>query len=210
MKAVIKIIAITLISSLMLCPGLWAKETEGPYVDAYSSASDTKTTLAGPALGDVAEVLQAGSSIFATAADAKAPGYEAKMGIIANVMSTNPNGSIGMSTIGEWGYTKGGKVDTVKIQLTEGQNALNLAAPDKRGTLFIPELTVGDQTGRYFVHFKVVHVDVLAYSDAAYEAGKFNSHYSGQEKKKRQFTLTGEVLSIEEVSQSVKLGFKMP
>jgi hypothetical protein len=210
MKAVAKIVSITLFSSLLLCPGLWAKVKKGQYVDAYSSASDTKTTLAGPALAKVTDALQAGSSIFATAADAKAPGYEAKMGIIANIMSANPNGSIGMSTIGEWGYTKGGEADTVKIQLTEGQNALNLAHLDRRGTLFIPELAVGDEAGRYFVHFKVVHVDVLEYSDEAYEAGKFNSHYSGQAKKKRQFTLTGEVLSIEEVSSSVKLVFKMP
>jgi len=53
-------------------------------------------------------------------------------------------------------------------------------------------------------------VDELKYSDEAYEAGRFNAHYSGQAKKKSQFTLTCEVLSIEEVSTSVKLGFKMP
>jgi hypothetical protein len=210
MKFAVTIVAVTLISSLLMCPNLCAEDAECPQVDAYSSASDTKTTLVGPALDEVAEALQADSSIFATAADAKAPGYEAKMGVIANIMSANPNGSIGMSTIGEWGYTKGTETDTVKIQLTEGQNALNLASVDRRGTLFIPELTVGEKAGRYFVHFKVTHVDTLEYSAEAYEAGKFNSHYSGAEKKKSQFTLTGEVLSIEEVSKSVKLGFKMP
>jgi hypothetical protein len=210
MKSIIRIVLITLISSLMLCPGLWAGDKKGRHVDAYSSASDTKTLLAGPALDAVAKVLQAGSSELATAAEARAPGYEARRGIIANVMSTNPNGSIGMSTISEWGYARGGEADTVQIQLTEGQNALNLASLDRRGTLFIPELTVGEKAGRYFVHFKVIQVDTLAYSDEAYEAGKFNSHYSGAAQEKSQFTLTGEVLAVEEVSKSVKLGFQMP
>jgi hypothetical protein len=210
MKLVVKIVAATLISSLLLCPGLWAGDTERPYVDAYSSASDTKTTLTGPAFDAAAEALQAGSTEFTSASEAKAPGYVEKRGVTGHVMSTNPDGSVGISTIGMWIYEHGSGADTIKLQLTEGQNALNLAALDRRGTLFVPGLTVGEKEGRYFVHFKVTHVDELKYSDEAYEAGKFNSHYSGAAKKKSQFTLTGEVLSVEEVSTSVKLGFKMP
>lgn len=210
MKSVVKIVCITLVSSLVLCPGLWAKDKKSTYVDAYSSASDTKTTLTGPAFDAAAEALQAGSAKFASAAEAKAPGYEAKMGTTGYIMSTNPDGSIGISTIGMWIYSHGGAADTVKLQLTEGQNALNLAGVDRRGTLFVPGLTVDGKEVRYFVHLKVVHVDELKYSDEAYEAGKFNTHYSGAQKKKSQFTLTCEVLSIEEVSMSVKLGFKMP
>ena len=210
MRFIVNIVAITLISSLLPCTGLWASDKESPYVDAYSSASDTKTTLTGSALNEAAEVIQAASSKLATKAETKAPGYEAKPGVIANVMSTNPNGSIGMSTISQWNYVEGDEADTVTMQLTEGQNALNLASIDCRGTLFIPELTVGEEAGRYFVHFKVIHVDTLAYSDEAYEAGKFNSYYTGQAKKKSQFTIVGEVLAVEEVSKSVKLGLKMP
>jgi hypothetical protein len=208
MKTVSRIIIISVVSSLMLCSGLWAEA--GSYVDAYSSASDTKTTLTGPAFDAAAGALEAGSAVFASAADAKAPGYEEKMGATGHIMSTNPDGSVGISTIGMWIYARGGVADTLKLQLTEGQNALNLAGVDRRGTLFVPGLTVGEKEGRYFVHFKVVDVDKLAYSKEAYEAGKFNAHYSGSEKKKSQFTLTCEVLSIEEVSTSVKLGFKMP
>lgn len=210
MKSVIRIVCIALVSGMVMCPGLWAQDRESPYVDAYSSASDTKTTLAGPAFDASAEALQAGSAEFTTAAEAKAPGYEAKMGTTAHIMSTNPDGSVGISTIGMWIYDHGSGADTLKLQLTEGQNALNLAAIDRRGTLFVPDITVGGKDGRYFVHFKVTHVDELKYSDEAYEAGRFNAHYSGQAKKKSQFTLTCEVLSIEEVSTSVKLGFKMP
>jgi hypothetical protein len=208
MENVPKIIVISLISSLLLCPGLWAEERQ--YVDAYSSASDTKTTLAGPAFDAASDALHAGSAVFASAAEAQAPGYEEKMGVTGHIMSTNPDGSVGISTIGMWIYDRGDAADTLKLQLTEGQNALNLAAPDRRGTLFVPGLTVGDKEGRYFVHFKVTHVHELPYSDEAYKAGKFNAHYSGSKKKKSQFTLTCEVLSIEEVSTSVKLGFKMP
>jgi len=208
MKTVARIVAISFISSLLLCPGLWAKE--GGYVDAYSSASDTKTTLAGPAFDAAAEALEAGSAVFASAAEAKKPGYEEKMGATANIMSTNPDGSVGISTIGMWIYTRGSEADTLKLQLTEGQNALNLAGVDRRGTLFVPGLNVGGKEGRYFVHFKVTDVHELKYSDEAYAAGKFNAHYSGAEKKKSQFTLTCQVLAIEEVSMSVKLGFEMP
>ena len=210
MKPTIKIVSITLISTLLLSPGMRARDKERSYVDAYSSASDTKTTLKGPAFDAAAEALQAGSSSLTSASEAKTPGYVAKMGTIGNVMSTNPDGSVGISTISEWVYVHGGTADTLKLQLTEGQNALNLAAVDHRGTLFVPGLAVDGKEGRYFVHFKVDNVDELKYSDEAYGAGKFNAHYSGKAKKKSQFTLTCEVLSIEEVSSSVKLGFKMP
>lgn len=208
MKPVVKIVCIALISSLMLCPGLCAQDRT--YVDAYSSASDTKTRLTGPAFDAAAEALRAGSAIFTSAAEAKAPGHEEKMAAVGHIMSTNPDGSVGISTIGMWIYTRGSEADTVRIQLTEGQNALNLAGIDRRGTLFVPDLTVDGKEVRYFVHLKVTHVDELKYSDEAYEAGKFNAHYSGAQKKKSQFTLTCEVLAIEEVSTSVKLGMKMP
>jgi hypothetical protein len=210
MKSVIRIICITLVSGLFVCPGLWAQDREKTYVDAYTSASRTKTTLNGAALDAAAEALQAGSADLASAAAAKAPGYKARGGTIGNVMSANPDGSVGISTISQWVYSRESGGDTVKLQLTEGQNALNLAEAGRRGTLFVPDLTVGGKEGRYFVHFKVVGVDILKYSDEAYAAGKFNAYYSGQQDKKSQFTLTCRVLAIEEVATSVKLGTKMP
>ncbi len=210
MKSVIRIVCMTLVAGMFVCPGLWAQDRERTYVDAYTSASSTKMTLNGAALDAAAEALQAGSADLASAAEAKAPGYSARPGTIGNVMSTNPDGSVGISTISQWVYSRGSGGDTVRVQLTEGQNALNLAEVGRRGTLFVSDLTVGGKDVRYFVHFKVVAVDTLKYSDEAYAAGKFNAHYSGQADKKSQFTLTGRVLAIEEVTASVKLGTKMP
>jgi hypothetical protein len=210
MKSIIRIVCTILISGLFICPGLWALDKEKTYVDAYTSASRTKTTLNGAALDAVAEALQAGSADLASATEAKAPGYNPRPGAIGNVMSTNPDGSVGISTISQWVYSRASGGDMVKLQLTEGQNALNLAEADRRGTLFVSDLAVGGKEGRYFVHFKVVGVDILKYSDEAYAAGKFNAHYSGQTDKKSQFTLTCRVLAIEEVTTSVKLGTKMP
>jgi hypothetical protein len=210
MKSVIRIICITLVSGLFVCPGLWAQDKEKIYIDAYTSASRTKTTLNGAAFDAAAEALKAGSADLASAAESKAPGYNARMGTIGNVMSTNPDGSVGISTISQWVYSRESGGDTIKLQLTEGQNALNLAEAGRRGTLFVSDLTVGGKEGRYFVHFKVAGVNTLKYSDEAYAAGKFNAHYSGQSDKKSQFTLTCKVLAIEEVSASVKLGTKMP
>ena len=53
-------------------------------------------------------------------------------------------------------------------------------------------------------------VDVLPYSDQAFDAGQFNFYYSGKAGKKNQYTLTCEVLAIEEVSGSVKLNVVFP
>jgi hypothetical protein len=167
-------------------------------------------TLNGSDFDAAAEALQAGSADLASAAEAKAPGYKPRTGTIGNVMSTNPDGSVGISTISQWVYSRGSGGDTVKLQLTEGQNALNLAEVGRRGSLFLSDLTVGGKEVRYLVHFKVVGVDTLKYSDEAYAAGKFNAYYSGQTDKKSQFTLTCRVLAIEEVTASVKLGTKMP
>ncbi len=210
MKSIIRIPCITLAAVLFVCPGLWAQDKEKVYVDAYTSASRTKTTLSGQDLNVAAEALQTGSADLASAAEVRAPGYIRREGAIANVMSTNPDGSIGISTISQWAYFRENGGDMVKLQLTEGQNALNLAETNRRGSLFVSDLTVGGKDVRYLVHFKVVGVDTLKYSDEAYAAGKFNSHYSGQQDKKSQFTLTCRVLAIEEVAASVKLGTKMP
>lgn len=211
MKFAARTVCFAIFIGLFSIHGLWALDTERAYMDAYSSASDTKTMLTGPAFDAAAGALQAGSSALISAAEAQKTGQDAGgSGTIGNVMSTNPDGSVGVSTISEWVYARGGETDTVMLQLTEGQNALNLAEAGRRGTLFISDLMVDGKSGRYFVHLKVVRVDILKYSDEAFAEGKFNAHYSGKAKKKSQYTLTCDVLAIEEVSSSVKLGFKMP
>ena len=208
MKSVNRIISIILVSGLFLCPGLWAQDKERTYVDAYSSASPTKIMLDGATFDAAAEALQAGSSDLATMAEAKAPGYTTRRGTIGNVMSTNPDGSVGISTISLWAYCRESEGDMLKLQLASGQTTQNLAEVSRRGTLFVSDLTVGDKAVRYFVHFKVIGVDTLKYSDEAYAAGKFNTYYSAQDKK-TQFTITCKVLAIEEVTASVKLGTQM-
>lgn len=209
MKSVIRIISLTLVAGLFVCPGLWAQDKERTYVDAYTSASSTKITLVGAAFDAAAEALTAGSSDLATTAEAKAPGYTPQKGVIGYVMSTNPDGSVGISTINLWAYFRESEGDMIKIQLKEAQSALNLAEVGRRGTLFVSELNVDGKAVRYFVHFKVVDVDILKYSDEAFAAGEFNTYYS-PEGKKSQFTFTCKVLALEEVTASVKLGFKMP
>jgi hypothetical protein len=46
----------------------------------------------------------------------------------------------------------------------------------------------------------------MKYTDEAFNAGLFNSYYSGAAAKKAQYTITCEVLAIEDVGNSVKLG----
>ena len=189
-----------------LVAGVAAWAQSNTYVDAYTSASETKTTLSGDALKAVAKALEAGSSDLANAAKAKTAGYVAPKSYIGNVMSTNPDGSVGISTISQWAYAAKGGTDSLTVQLTHGQNAVNLAATGRRGTLYVPGVTVNGKSGKYFIHFKVTTVDVLKYSDEAFNAGKFNSYYSGKAGKKSQYTLKCDILAIEEVSDSVKLG----
>jgi len=189
---------------------LCAQAKPGDYVDAYTSASETKATLKGDALEAAAKALEAASSDLASLTTAKAPGYKAPKSALGNVMSTNPDGSVGISTISQWAYAVKPGADLLTLQLTYGQNAVNLAGVGKRGTLFVPGLAVNGKASRLFIHFKVVKVDELKYSDAAFDAGKFNFYYSGKAAKKSQFTLSCEVLAMEEVSDSVKLGIAMP
>lgn len=191
---------------LAVCSTAWAQAE----VDAYSSASETKTFLKGDAFEAAAQALQAGSSDLASYAKAKTAGYVAPKSLIGNVMSTNPDGSVGISTISQWSYTVKDGADCATIQLTYGQNALNLARAGNRGTLFVPGVAVDGKNYKYFIHFKVTGVDILEYNDADFNAGKFNFYYSGKDGKKSQYTLTCEVLAIEEVSGSVKLSVTFP
>ena len=63
---------------------------------------------------------------------------------------------------------------------------------------------------RLQIHLKVIKVDVMKYTDEAFNAGLFNSYYSGAVAKKAQYTITCEVRAIEDVGNSVKLGMQMP
>jgi hypothetical protein len=206
MKSISKLAMTVLALVLAVCAGAWGQS----YVDTYTSASESKLALAGDAFTAVATALEAGSSDLANKATAKAAGYTAPKSYIGNVMSTNPDGSVGISTISQWKYVAGSGKGKAVIQLTHGQNALNINAVGARGTLYVPGVTVNGKQGRYFIHFKVAGIDLLKYSDEAFNAGKFNSYYSGAAAKKSQYTFTCDVLAIEEVSDSVKLNVAFP
>ena len=174
-----------LIAAMLLCV-VAAAET----VDAYATASTTKTVLSGDALAAAEEVLMAKSSLLSSADEAKAEGYQAKTGTgIAQIMSINVDGSIGLSSISEWKYENG----KVFVRLTQGQNALNLAKEGATGTLLVK----GD-SGYYIVHLKTVAVTVLEYS--AETAGQFDQYYSGAANALNEFDIEFDVGAIEQTS----------
>ena len=162
-------------------------------VDAYTSASMTKALLSGEELDAAAALLAASGSDLATLAQTKAEGYTAPSGVNAHIMSVNPDGSVGLSTISEWKYVQNADGrDQVIVELTYGQNALNLSEDGARGTLMV----LLDGAG-YLVHLDVVDSDEQVYNDEAYNAGEFDAHYSGAANQLSSYTITCDVLSVE-------------
>lgn len=189
-----KILAFLIASILLLSVGAYASAEPTAEVDAYTSASLTKTTLSGDELTAAAELLVQHGSDLATLADTQVPGYTAPVGSMpAQIMTVNPDGCVGLSTITEFHYypMEDGR-DQVVLELTYGQNAVNLGEPDARGTLLVRI----DGTS-YLVHLDVIDYDEQVYTDEAYAAGEFNAHYSGASNAFSSFTITCEVLSIE-------------
>lgn len=177
-----------LLCAAMLCPMLAIAEE----IDAYASASATKTTLTGEALDAAAALLAANCSDLATLAQTKEEGYTAPTAVTAQIMSINPDGCVGLSTISEWKYVDGADGDQVILELTHGQNALNLSEEGARGTL----LVILEGTS-YLVHLDVLESDEQVYSEEAYNAGEFDAHYSGAPNQLSSYTITCDVLSIE-------------
>lgn len=168
--------------------------TSASVVDAYTSASLTKTALTGDDLAAAAELLAAHCSDLATLAETKAPGYTPPANsTVGQIMTVNPDGCVGLSSISEWMYVPAERGnDQVVLELTYGQNCLNISEPGDRGTLLV---TI-DGTS-YLVHLSTLESDELVYTDEAYAAGEFDSHYSGAESHLSSFTITCEVLAIE-------------
>ena len=177
-----KILAL-LIAALMVC-GVAAAET----ADVYTTASSTKTVLSGDALAAAEEVLMAKSSLLSSADEAKAEGYQPKEGVgTAQIMSINPDGSVGLSTISEWKYEAG----KAYVRLTQGQNALNLAKEGATGTLLVK-----GNGPVYLVHLKTAAVTVLEYS--AETAGQFDQYYSGAANALNEYDIEFDVGAIEQ------------
>lgn len=108
-------------------------------------------------------------------------------------MSVNPDGCVGMSTISEWKYVQNadGKGQVI-VELTHGQNTLNLSKEGARGTLLV--LVDG---ASYLVHLDVLDSDEQVYTVEAYNAREFNVHYSGAANQLSSYTITCEELCIE-------------
>ena len=157
-------------------------------VDAYTTASATKTVLTGDALAEAEAVLAAQSSLLSTVDEAKAEGYQAKEGTTtAQILSINVDGSVGISTISEWKYENG----KVFVKLTQGQNALNLSEIGATGTLLVK-----GNGPVYLVHLKTVAVDVLEYSEAT--AGQFDQFYSGAANALNEYDIEFDAATIEQ------------
>ena len=128
------------------------------------------------------------SSLLSSADEANAEGYVAKEGTTtAQIMSINPDGSVGLSTISEWKYENG----KVYVRLTQGQNALNLSEVGATGTLLVK-----GEGCVYLLHLKTTDVVVLEYSEET--AGQFDQYYSGAENALNEYDITFDVSTIEQ------------
>lgn len=183
-----KMLALLLTAAMMLCAASALAET----VDTYTSASTTKIPVTGDALKALSPVLEAQSSDLPTKAETEAEGYTAKAGTTnAQIMSVNPDGSVGLSTISEWKYTADDANGVVTVKLTYGQNAVNLSTVGARGTLM-----VNANGANCLLHVEVTSVDVLHYTEET--AGQFDAHYSGADAALDEYHITMRVLSIEQ------------
>ena len=186
-------------------------------VDAYTSASLTKSFVTGADLDALAVVLSESGADIATKSQTEAEGYQKMYGKHANIMSVNPDGSIGMSTIGYWRYVnnrangmdavitagdwtftrRGEGADQVVVQLTEGQNALNLVNQDRTTLMVILD------DGTYLLHLAKTDMFEQKFDQAAYDAGLFASGYSGADRAASSFYYVFDVLSIEKTNMLI-------
>lgn len=184
-------------------------------VDAYSSASLTKSYVEGEELTQLASKLSAWGADIATRAQREAPGYKRMYDKNAQIMTVNPDGSVGLSTIANWRYannsggqepfkviagpwafsSRGEGNDQVIIQLTYGQNAININRDDARATLLVK-----DGENAYLLHLKLTDRHEQVFDQAAYEAGEFAATYVGSGTSASSFYFIFNVMSIEKSS----------
>lgn len=183
------------ILSLMLCAALCLMSIAAvaETADTYTTASATKTVLAGEAYDAAAAALVAHCADLATLAETKVEGYAVNPLLVnAQIMSVNTDGSVGLSTISQWKYVDGEK-DQVIVELTAGQNQINLSKPGACGTLLVKI-----DGACYLVHLAVVESDEQVFTQEAFDAGEFNFHYSGAPNQLSSFTITCDVTAIEQ------------
>lgn len=165
--------------------------TETTSTDTVSSASLTRNTLTGDDFDAAIDELVSASNDLATLAETKEDGYEEPTSGYAQVLSTNSDGSVGMSTIHAWNVEKTDTGATITVVMTDGRTISNLINEGDRGTIII------HGSAYYILHVENINTVTLEYSDEAYEAGEFNSAYSGADNKLCEYTVTFNIYDLE-------------
>lgn len=186
-------------------------------VDTYTGASLTKSFVAEADMAALAATLTTMGADIATTKQASAPDYVKMYGSHVDVITVNPDGCPGLSTIGYWRYVdnheggadvkitagdwtytrRGTGADQVVFQLTEGQNALNLAAQGVGGRCTI--MVKVDRT-TYLIHLNTVEIYEQKFTQEAYDAGEFATGYSGADRAATSYYFVCDVLSIEQTT----------
>ena len=186
-------------------------------VDAYPGASLTKSFLTEETIAGLAEAFSANGADIATTKEASAPDYVKMYNAHVNVLTVNPDGCPGLSTIGywryvdnheggvdvkisagDWSYTRRGEGgDQGVFQLTDGQNARNLAGQGVGGRCTI-QVKVARTT--YLIHLTTVEIFEQKFTQEAYEAGEFATGYSGADRQATSYYFVCDVLSIEQTT----------
>ena len=106
-------------------------------------------------------------------------------------MSTNSDGYVSMSTIHAWKVEKDGDEATIKVVMTDGKTISNLITKGAKGTILV------HGSAYYLMHVENVETVTLEYSDENYEAGLFNSAYSGKDAQLNEYTVTFRINELE-------------
>ena len=205
-----KKIAVVLLAMMLLLTSVTSLAEE---VDAYSSASMTKLELEDDVEASAAAALSQNGSDLASKAQSEEEGYTRNPSQFGYILTTNPDGCPGISTIGSWRYVdnrtqaagsvtvnagdkvienRGEGADQVFFALSYGQNVQNLI-DNGRGTLLVKL-----EEGIYLVHLKVADYYEFPYDDAALEAGLYPVQYTGAEAHLSVYYISCDVMGIEE------------
>ena len=186
-------------------------------VDTYTGASLTKSFVAEGDMAALAATLTTMGADIATTKEASAPDYVKMYGAHVNVITVNPDGCPGLSTIGywryvdnheggadvkitagDWTYTRRGEgADQVVFQLTDGQNARTLAGQGIGGRCTIQ---VKIERTNYLIHLNTVEIFEQVFTQEAYDAGEFATGYSGADRQATSYYFVCDVLSIEQTT----------
>lgn len=165
--------------------------TSETVTDTVTSASSTRIHLEGDDFTSAIDELVSISNDLATKAETEVEGYEELTSGVAQVMSTNIDGYVSMSTIHAWKVEKDGDEATIKVVMTDGKTISNLITKGAKGTILV------HGSAYYLMHVENVETVTLEYSDENYEAGLFNSAYSGKDAKLNEYTVTFRINELE-------------